>query len=541
MQLVPPPSLPTFWAIVISLFGLLYVYRATKWRNRTRGRPLPPGPKRLPLIGSMLSMPTWKPWIGFRDLSKTYGDVVYLEVLGRPVIVLGKPDVMMEFLDKRSAITSDRVQTVLMDLVGQENNFSFIPNDNRWRRQRRAFWQHFHPSVVPKYQPIQRDVTRKMLLRLLEAPERYQDIIHYVFSAAPMKAVYDIDLKDETDELIGVLESLTAGLRQVTISAQFLLEFLPLVAHLPTWAPGTNFLRKLKASRAPSDRIMHDEFAKAKARVVSRTLERGEDDSSVISQLVADFTHASEPNSTVALEEEDTAKCVAAVAVEGKSQLCTGGLNIDSTFSTGEGFFFAMSLHPEVQEKARAELDAIVGSHRLPDFEDRDALVYVNAIVKESFRWHNVVPLGVGHRTVEDTELNGYFIPAGTGIIPNVWAVLHDPDIYPEPDRFYPERFIRDGKLDPDVLDPASLVFGFGRRICPGRHFADAMLFIVAASVLHLFDIGPPRDDDGNPIKVKMEQSHGFLSYPEDCRCVVKPRSAAAEALIRSSVSTSTS
>ena len=80
-----------------------------------------------------------------------------------------------------------------------------------------------------------------------------------------------------------------------------------------------------------------------------------------------------------------------------------------------------MSLHPEVQEKARAELDAIVGSHRLPDFEDRDALVYVNAIVKESFRWHNVVPLGVGHRTVEDTELNGYFIPAGTGIIPNVW------------------------------------------------------------------------------------------------------------------------
>ena len=121
---------------------------------------------------------------------------MYLEVLGRPVIVLGKPDVMMEFLDKRSAITSDRVQTVLMHLcvlpfstrancptdipprVGQENNFSFIPNDNRWRRQRRAFWQHFHPSVVPKYQPIQRDVTRKMLLRLLEAPERYQDIIH---------------------------------------------------------------------------------------------------------------------------------------------------------------------------------------------------------------------------------------------------------------------------------------------------------------------------------------------------------------------------
>ncbi|KAI0330489.1 cytochrome P450 [Cubamyces sp. BRFM 1775] len=447
----------------------------------------------------MLSMPTWKPWIGFRDLSRTYGDVVYLEVLGRPIIVLGTPGVIMEFLDKRSAITSDRAESVLMELVGQENNFSFMSNDNRWRRQRRAFWQHFHPSVIPKYHQIQREATRKFLLRLLEAPERFQDIIHYVFSAAPMKAVYDLDLKDETDELIGVLESLTAGLRQATVSAQFLIEFIPLVARLPAWTPGTSFLRKLRASRAPSDRIMHDEFANAKARV-----ESGQDDSSIISQLLASMGQASEPSSTASSEEEDTAKCVAAVAVEAGA---------DTTFSTGEGFFLAMSLHPEVQEKARAELDAIVGPHRLPDFEDRDALVYVNAIVKESLRWHNVVPLGVGHQTVEDTELHGYFIPAGTGIISNVWAVLHDPDIYPEPDRFYPERFIRDGQLDPDVLDPASLVFGFGRRICPGRHFADAMLFIVIASVLHLFDIGPPRDDNGNPIKVKMEQCHGFLSY----------------------------
>ena len=65
-----------------------------------------------------------------------------------------------------------------------------------------------------------------------------------------------------------------------------------------------------------------------------------------------------------------------------------------------------------------------MGPHRLPDFEDRDALVYVNAIVKEGLRWHNVLPLGVGHCTTEDEELGGYFIPAGTVIVPNVWYVL---------------------------------------------------------------------------------------------------------------------
>ncbi|KAI0330488.1 cytochrome P450 [Cubamyces sp. BRFM 1775] len=415
-------------------------------------------------------MPTWKPWLGFRELSKTYGDIVYLEVLGRPIIDLGSPSVMMEFLDKRSAITSSRVETVLMHLVGQDKNFSFMPYDNRWRRDRRVFWQHFHPGVVPRYQQIQRDATQKFLLRLLEAPGRYQEIIHYVFSAAPMKAVYGVDLKDETDELIGIMESLMAGLREVTISAQFLLEYLPLVARLPSWTPGTAFLHRLKASRAPHDRILHVEFAKARARV------SGQDDLSITSRLITDLAKTSETSSIASSEEEESAKCVAAVAVEAGA---------DTTFSTGEGFFLAMSLHPEVQEKARAELDAVVGSHRLPDFEDRGALVYINAVVKESLRWHNVVPLGVGHQTVEDTELHGYFIPAGTGIISNVWAVLHDPDIYPEPDRFYPERFIRNGQLNPDVLDPASLAFGFA------QHMPRAIL--CGRDALHCSSIGAAR------------------------------------------------
>ena len=58
------------------------------------------------------------------------------------------------------------------------------------------------------------------------------------------------------------------------------------------------------------------------------------------------------------------------------------------------GFFLAMALYPEVQKKAQAEIDTVVGPHRLPDFEDRPSLPYINAIVKESMRWHLVAPLG---------------------------------------------------------------------------------------------------------------------------------------------------
>ena len=66
----------------------------------------------------------------------------------------------------------------------------------------------------------------------------------------------------------------------------------------------------------------------------------------------------------------------------------------------------------------------VVGSNRLPDFDDREALVYVNAIIKEGLRWHTMLPLGVAHRTVEDDELQGYFIPAGTIVTPNTRYVL---------------------------------------------------------------------------------------------------------------------
>lgn len=92
------------------------------------------------------------------------------------------------------------------------------------------------------------------------------------------------------------------------------------------------------------------------------------------------------------------------------------------TLSTMLTFFLAMSLYPEDQKKAQAELDNIVGPDRLPDFSDRDKLVYLNALLKECARWLNVAPLGMSHTTLEDDEYKGYFIPAGTTLLANVWC-----------------------------------------------------------------------------------------------------------------------
>ena len=85
-------------------------------------------------------------------------------------------------------------------------------------------------------------------------------------------------------------------------------------------------------------------------------------------------------------------------------------------------------------------------------------------------------------------------------------AILHDPDRYPDPEEFKPERFLNeDGSIRED---PAiSLVFGVGKRICPGRHLVDATVFIVACSVLSVFNVMKAKDKDGNEIPVKVEVS----------------------------------
>ncbi len=97
--------------------------------------------------------------------------------------------------------------------------------------------------------------------------------------------------------------------------------------------------------------------------------------------------------------------------------------SVSQSTSALSAFFVAIALYPEVQKRAQAELDSVVGPHRLPEYGDSPDLVYVNALIKELLRWHLVLPLGVPHFTLEDDEFNGYFIPAGTALMTNVWCV----------------------------------------------------------------------------------------------------------------------
>ena len=89
---------------------------------------------------------------------------------------------------------------------------------------------------------------------------------------------------------------------------------------------------------------------------------------------------------------------------------------------TLQAFLLAMAMYPDVQQKAQEELDRIVGTDRLPTFEDIESLPFLNALLKEVLRWHPVIPAGIPHRSLAEDEYNGLYVPAGTIVMPSVWC-----------------------------------------------------------------------------------------------------------------------
>lgn len=169
--------------------------------------------------------------------------------------------------------------------------------------------------------------------------------------------------------------------------------------YLPDWFPGTGF--KAEARRMANHIKVTAEMPYAFAK---KQMSENKHKISYVSQAI--------DNSGLDASMEHIHKWSAVV-------LYLGGA--DTTVSALMSFFLAMTLFPEVQMKAREELDRVIGGSRLPVSKDRPNLPYIEACVKEAHRWHPVVPMGMPHTSNQDQTIRGYRIPKGSTILSNVW------------------------------------------------------------------------------------------------------------------------
>ncbi|KAJ6805064.1 putative cytochrome P450 71A1 [Iris pallida] len=194
----------------------------------------------------------------------------------------------------------------------------------------------------------------------------------------------------------------------------------------------------------------------------------------------------------------------------------------ESSAVTVEWALAELLRRPEILAKATEELDRVVGRERWVEERDMHNLPYIESIVKETMRLHPVAPMLVPRMSREDTSFEGYHLPAGSLVLVNVWTIGRDPEVWPQPDQFRPERFVgRD--IDVKGQDFELLPFGSGRRMCPGYNLGLKLIQASLANLLHGFEWRLPEGTTKEGLN--MEEVFG-LSTPkkEPLEVVVEPR-----------------
>ncbi|KAJ6539005.1 cytochrome P450 [Mycena capillaripes] len=456
---------------------------------------LPPGPKGLPLVGAVLDMPSEREWITFAKWADIWGDICSATVLGQPIIVLGSAKVAVDLLDKRSAIYSDRpVCTMGGELVGWKNTLVLLPYGDRFRRFRRLFHNIIGSRTgIKQFLPIEELETRRFLRRVLAKPGDLPKHIRKTAGAIILRISHGYEVKEVNDPFVHLAEQATEQFSLSTAPGGFMVDLIPALRHVPTWFPFTSWRTKANIWAATLNQLVEQPYSFVKHQMVAGTAPV-----SFTSTLL-------EPKQLTAEEEFDIKWSAASLYSAGA----------DTTVSAVNAFFLAMALNPAVQAKAQHEIDAVVGGDRLPTFADREDLPYVDALVKEVCR--------VPHRVMKDDIYEGHLIPKGALVITNIHRITHDARTYADPMAFNPDRFIA-SKDRPAETDPRNFCWGFGRRICPGMHLADASLFISCAMSLAVFDISKCIENGKVVIPVH-ENTTGTISHPVPFRCTIKPRS----------------
>lgn len=462
--------------------------------------PLPPSPPQTVIGGHYSVLPKHQAFLTYTKWAKTYGPIFHLRLFNKYTIVLNTAKAALDLLESRSNIYSDRPYSVFAHKI-QKRSFSVFQmslHHPRFRVYRKLMHSGLGPRAVQSYRPLQRLETDILLKALAKTPKEFVPHLRRNAAALVLKITYGYEVSGDYDIFIELVER-AFRLQASTLTRPFPVEFFPFLRFLPSWFPFTEFKQVAKKLRdiRPEERP----FLWSKSLI---------DSGEYVDSFVSRFLRP-EDGKIPGDDDVDILKWCA-------SALYVGGA--DTTVSLMTSFVYLMVTNPDVQARAQADVDQVTKGERLPTQDDEASLPYITAIIKEALRWAPVAPLGLRHRVTQDDTYEGFRIPKGATVIGNIWAITHDPDLYPDPDNFNPDRHLGNSPQ----MDPFKFVFGFGRRVCPGSYLAERSLFLNIANILAVFSLEKESDNDGRVLEPPKEWHGGTTSHLKPFPCAIKLR-----------------
>lgn len=418
-------------------------------------------------------------------------------------------EVAQDLLEKRSANYSDRPPFILhSELMGWKSMLVHLRYGDALRTARKWTFDAFSTkSALKAYVPLQHRETYVLLNLLVNHPKNFDKHFARFAAAILTEIVYGHTVTSSQDPYIHIADQAAGATVEAGSPASMLVDFIPILRYYPTWLPGAGWKVKALAVRPLVEQMVDLPYNAVKNSMIAGTAQP-----SFVSNLVEQLTGE---NGQLAPDDEQLLKSTAGTLYGA----------VENTQCVLTAFILAMVRYPHTFKKAREEMDRVVGTERLPDFGDRELLPYLELVIREVYRWHVPTPLGIPHYSVKDDEYNGYVIPGNSLVIANMWGIAHNTARYPDPDEFYPERFENLDKETSDRLDPRNYVFGFGRRLCPAKAFADANVFLVLAHIVAMLDISRMVDEYGREIVPEHAYKSGFTHYIPPFECTIRPRS----------------
>lgn len=465
----------------------------------------------------------------FTEWAKVYGGLYSFRIGPATAAVITDRGLVKELLDKRSALYSSRPTSYVgQNLITGGDHLLVMDNNETWRLFRKTVHQHFNASMCEKEHVKLLEAEHTQMMRdFLLYPEKHMLHTKRTTNSIIMSLLYGIRTPSwDTPHMLELYEIMEQWSKVMETGATPPIDIFPWLKLIPQKWLGNWIDRSTKVGSGM--KALYGSFRR-RAIEARRQAEQGSQ-----SRARTFIDHVLD------LQEKEN--------LTDNQVDFLGGVMMEGGSDTGSTMLLvmiqALVQHPEVQERARAELDAVCGEDRSPTWADFSRLPYINMIVKETMRWRPVTPLSFPHALSQDDWVNGYLLPKGTTVFLNVWGLHHDESVFPNPDRFDPSHYegrhnlASDYAASPDYMRRDHFIYGAGRRLCPGIHLSERSMFIGAAKLLWGFQFEPGLNESGQPVAIDTDPitgyTEGFLVCPRAYKCKVSPRSSArAETILR--------